>query len=142
MIPFERITGVLPVRYSAGVMPDVLKTVVDELLVHEHACRTAEVRAIDDDLLLRIERVQSMFQALEMVEPGIRLARNIQSSKQLISLKCSPPSSFSFNSSRVIVLIDKIEYSTRFAFVSQRPRQKRVYKQEQVQSLTLTPLNT
>jgi len=69
-IPFERITGVLPVRYSAGVMPDVLKTMVDELLVNEHACRAAEVRAIDDDLLIRIERVQSMFQALEMDRTG------------------------------------------------------------------------
>jgi len=51
-------------------MPDVLKAVVDELLVHEHAGRAAEVRAIDDDLLLRIERVQSMFQALEMDRTG------------------------------------------------------------------------
>jgi hypothetical protein len=29
-------------------------------------CRAAEVRAIDDDLLLGIERVKSMFQSLEM----------------------------------------------------------------------------
>ena len=33
---------------------EVLKTVVDELLVHEHAGRAAEVRAIDDALLLGI----------------------------------------------------------------------------------------
>src|SRR5271169_5379701 len=51
-------------------MPDVLKTVVDELLVHEHAGRAAEVRAINDHLLLRIERVQSMFQVLEMDRTG------------------------------------------------------------------------
>ena len=33
-------------------------------------CRAAEVRAIDDDLLLGIERVKSMFQALEMDRTG------------------------------------------------------------------------
>ena len=49
---------------------EVLKTVVDELLVHEHAGRAAEVRAIDDDLLLGIERIQGIFQALEMDRTG------------------------------------------------------------------------
>jgi hypothetical protein len=88
-------TRVLPVRYSARVTPEVLKTVLDELLIHEHTGSAAGVRAIDNDLLLGIERVQSMFQSLEMdrtIEPVIRLARNIQSSKQLTSLKSPPPS--------------------------------------------------
>ena len=51
-------------------MPEVLKTVIEELLVREHAGSAAGIRAIDDDLLLGIERVQSIFQALEMDRTG------------------------------------------------------------------------
>jgi hypothetical protein len=36
-------------------------------------CRAAEVRAIDDDLPLGIERVKSIFQLLKWIEPGICL---------------------------------------------------------------------
>jgi hypothetical protein len=50
---------------------------------------------------------RACFRLSKWIEPGIRLARYIHSSKQLTSLKSSPLSSFSFNSSRVIVLIDK-----------------------------------
>ena len=50
-IPFEWITGILPVRYSARVMPNDSSTTVFRTLVHEHAGRAPEVRAIDDDLL-------------------------------------------------------------------------------------------
>jgi hypothetical protein len=39
------------------------------------------------------------------IEPGIRLIRNAQSSKQLINLKFFSPSSFAFNSVRVILFI-------------------------------------
>ena len=41
-IPFERKTGILPVRYSARIMPEALKAVIDELLVYEHAGSAAE----------------------------------------------------------------------------------------------------
>ena len=58
---------------------EVLKTVVDELLVNEYAGRAAEVRAIDDDLLLGIERVKSMFQALEMDRTGNNVWRGTSS---------------------------------------------------------------
>jgi hypothetical protein len=51
-------------------MPEVPEAVLDELLVHEHAGSAAEVRAIDDDLLLAIKRLQSMFQTLEMDRTG------------------------------------------------------------------------
>jgi len=68
--PFEWIPRVLPVRYSARVMPEVPEAVLDEFLVHEHAGSAAEVRAIDDDLLLAIKRLQSMFQTLEMDRTG------------------------------------------------------------------------
>ena len=120
LFPFEWIPRVLPVRYSARITPEVPKTVLDKPLIHQHAGGAAEVRAIDDDLLLPIERSRACFRLSKWIEPGIRLARNIQSSKQLISLKSSPRSSFSFNSSRVIVIIDKICYSTCYLFVSQR----------------------
>src|ERR1700693_2143356 len=70
MFPFEWVPRVLPVRYSARVTPEVLKTVLDKPLIHQHAGSAAEVRAIDDDLLLTIERFQSMFQALEMDRTG------------------------------------------------------------------------
>jgi hypothetical protein len=72
MFAFEWIPRVLPVRYSARVTPEVLKTVLDELLIHEHTGSAAGVRAIDDDLLLGIERVQSMFQAFEVDRTGDR----------------------------------------------------------------------
>jgi hypothetical protein len=49
---------------------EVLKTVLDELLIHEPTGSAAGVRAIDDDLLLGIERVQSMFQAFEVDRTG------------------------------------------------------------------------
>src|SRR5260221_13124675 len=39
------------------------------------------------------------------IEPGIRLIRNAQSSKQLTNLKFFSPSSFAFNSVRVILFI-------------------------------------
>src|ERR1700761_8514920 len=67
---FEGITGVFPVRYSARVMPDVLKTVFEELLVDEHAGGAAGVGAIDDDLFLGIKRFESLFQALKMDRAG------------------------------------------------------------------------
>jgi hypothetical protein len=65
IVAFERIPSVLPVRYSARITPEILKTVLDELLIHEHTGSAAGVRAIDDDLLLRIEPIQSVFQAFE-----------------------------------------------------------------------------
>jgi hypothetical protein len=68
--PFEWIPRVLPVRYSARVTPEVLKAVLEELLVHEHAGSAAAIRAIDDDLLLAIKRLQSMLQVLEMDRTG------------------------------------------------------------------------
>jgi hypothetical protein len=55
-VSFEWIPGVLPLRDSARVMLEVLKTVVHQLLIHQHAGRAVEVRAIDNDLLLGIER--------------------------------------------------------------------------------------
>src|SRR5580692_10939197 len=63
---------------------------------------------------------RACFRLSKWIEPGMRLARNIQSSKQLTSLNVSPRSSFFFNSSRVILLIDKIWHSTSFEFVAQR----------------------
>ena len=65
MITFERIAGVLPVRYSTRVMPEIQKTVLEELLIHEDTGRATEVRAIDDDPLLGIEGVQRVLQALK-----------------------------------------------------------------------------
>src|ERR1700693_135069 len=56
---------------------------------------------------LRLSVSRACFKLSKWIEPGIRVARNIQSSRQLISLKSPPWSSFSFNSSRVIVIIDK-----------------------------------
>ena len=51
-------------------MPDVLKTVFEELLVHEHAGGAAGVGAIDDDLFLGIKRFESLLQALKMDTTG------------------------------------------------------------------------
>ena len=48
---------------------------------------------------------RTCFRLTKWIEPGIRLAWNIQSSKQFTSLKSRPRSSFSFSSSRVIVFI-------------------------------------
>src|ERR1700730_7750943 len=62
---------------------------------------------------------RACFRVSKWIEPGIRLARNIQSSKQLTNLKSTPPSSSSFNSSRVIVIIDKINHPTCSAFIAQ-----------------------
>src|SRR3981189_51559 len=63
---------------------------------------------------------RACFRVSKWIEPGIRLARNIQSSKQLTSLKSTPPSSSSFNSSRVIVIIDKINHPTCSASIAQQ----------------------
>jgi hypothetical protein len=88
-------------------MPDVLKTVFEELLVDKHAGRAAGVGAIDDDLFLGSSASRAIFRLWKWIEPGMRLARNIHSSKQLTSLKSSPPSSFFFNPSRVMVRINR-----------------------------------
>ena len=120
MVPFEWIPGVLPVRYSARVMTDLLKTVIDELLIDKHTGSAAVIRAIDVTSSLGSSVSRACSRLSKWIEPGIHLARNIRSSKQLTRLKSSPPSSFSFNSSRVIVLIDKISYPTSIGFGAQR----------------------
>ena len=51
-------------------MQDVLKTVLEELLIYKHAGGAAGVRTIDDDLFLGIERFESLFQAREMDRAG------------------------------------------------------------------------
>jgi hypothetical protein len=68
--PFEWIPDVLPVRYSARVMPEILKAVIDELLIHKHAGGAAEVQATDGEFLLGIECLQSMFQAFKADRTG------------------------------------------------------------------------
>ena len=55
-------------------MPEILKTVLEELLIREHAGSAAGIRAIDDDLLLGIERIQSVFEALKMERTGNMLS--------------------------------------------------------------------
>jgi hypothetical protein len=47
-------------------MPEVLKAVFEELLVDQPAGRASEVRAIQNDLFVGIDRVESLFQTLEM----------------------------------------------------------------------------
>src|SRR6266403_573935 len=49
-------------------------------------------------------RVSQVFLS-KRIEPGIRLIRNAHSSKQLTNLKFFSPSSFAFNSVRVILFI-------------------------------------
>src|SRR5271155_3380095 len=56
---------------------------------------------------LGLSASRAFFRLSKWIEPGMRLARNIHSSKQLTSLKFSPPSSFFFNSSRVMVCINR-----------------------------------
>ena len=51
-------------------MRQILETVLGELLVDHHTSSATGIRTIEDYLLLRIERVQSMFQALEMDRTG------------------------------------------------------------------------
>ena len=51
-------------------MPEIQKTVLEELLIDEDTGRAAEVRTVDNDLLPGIEGVQSVFQALKMDRTG------------------------------------------------------------------------
>ena len=51
-------------------MRDFPKAVFDEQLVRQNAGRAAEIRAIDDHFLLRIERFQGVLETLEMDRTG------------------------------------------------------------------------
>jgi hypothetical protein len=70
MFSFEWIPGILPVSYAARIMHEVLKTVIEKLLIGQHAGRAAGVRTVKDDLLLGIEHLQCVTQAFEVNRPG------------------------------------------------------------------------
>jgi len=63
-ITLQRIPGVLPVGYPTRVMPNILKAMLDKLLINKNTGRATRVRTVDDDLLRGIERFPSIF--LEM----------------------------------------------------------------------------
>ena len=56
-VAFERMPAILPVRYASGVMPHILKTVLDELLIDKNTGRATRIRTVDNYLLFPIERV-------------------------------------------------------------------------------------
>ena len=58
---FHREPAIFPVRYASWIMPDVLKTVFDELVVDQHTRGTTGVRAVDDNFPFRIERLEKSF---------------------------------------------------------------------------------
>ena len=58
---FHWIPAVFPVRYAARIVPHVLKTVFNELVIDHHARRTTGVRAVDNNFPLRIECLEESF---------------------------------------------------------------------------------
>jgi len=60
-ITLQRIPGVLPVGDPTRVMPNILKAVIDKLLIDKNTGRATRVRTVDDDLLRGIERFPSIF---------------------------------------------------------------------------------
>lgn len=58
---FHWIPAVFPVRYASRIMPHVLKTVFNELVINHHTRRTTGVRAVDDNLPLWIECLEETF---------------------------------------------------------------------------------
>lgn len=70
MFSFEWIPGILPVGYAASIMHEVLKTVIEKLLIRQHTGRAAGVRTVKDDLFLGIEHLQCVIQAFEVNRSG------------------------------------------------------------------------
>src|SRR3954467_429465 len=69
-VPLERQARGLPVDQTAGVVADVLVTVLAQLLDRRQAGVAVEVRAIDDDLLVLAQRGEHLLRALEVDRPG------------------------------------------------------------------------
>src|ERR1700758_478535 len=58
---FHRIPAVFPVGYASWIVPHVLKTVLNELVVDQHTRGTTGVRAVHDNFSFRIEFLEKGF---------------------------------------------------------------------------------
>src|ERR1700757_3777091 len=61
VFPFHGIPAVFPVRYASRIMPHVLKTAFNELVIDHYTRRTTGVRAVDNNLPFRIECLEESF---------------------------------------------------------------------------------
>src|ERR1700757_4386875 len=70
VFPFHGIPAVFPVRYASRIMPHVLKTVFNELVVNHHTRGTTGVRAVDDNFPFWIECLEkNLFEADRTGDP-------------------------------------------------------------------------
>jgi hypothetical protein len=65
-LALEREPCVLPLEQTARVAPDVAVAALDQVAVEGDARQAVDVRAVDDDLVARLDRLVELVRGIEM----------------------------------------------------------------------------